>query len=132
MGHKTKEAKNAYNREWRKRRSDLDAKYKENQKARYHARKASDPEGHKTYIRNQSLKQRYGINASEYDAMVVAQQSRCAICGVVPRVLIVDHEHRSGKVRSLLCRKCNAGIGMLGDSSHLLESAADYIRSHRT
>ena len=56
----------------------------------------------------------------------------CAICGKpeVGRRLNIDHDHATGLVRGLLCRKCNAGIGLLGDNIEGLEAALEYLRRH--
>lgn len=72
---------------------------------------------------------RFGISLDEVEALVAAQGGRCAICNEVPRgVLCVDHCHRNGRVRGLLCRKCNMGIGLLRDDPELLAQAAAYLR----
>jgi hypothetical protein len=72
--------------------------------------------------------------------MVEAQRNRCAICGDEPVAggvkaasrLHVDHDHATGKVRDLLCNRCNQGIGYFKDDPDLFAAAADYIRRHRT
>jgi hypothetical protein len=59
---------------------------------------------------------------------------RCAICGTdSPRgngSFPVDHDHRTGRVRGLLCHPCNTGIGLLGDSSNQLLAAVAYLMQH--
>jgi hypothetical protein len=80
------------------------------------------------------LRHVYGIELEEFEAMFEAQGGVCAICGeppVVGRRLSVDHEHDSDQVRGLLCQKCNAAIGMLGDDPEVIERAAQYIRKAR-
>lgn len=56
----------------------------------------------------------------------------CAICGGTEpgRRLAIDHDHDTGLVRGLLCRKCNGAIGLLGDSADRLEAALAYLRRH--
>lgn len=76
-------------------------------------------------------RKRYGLTAAHYDAMVAVQGGRCAICQQVPReTLRVDHDHETGFVRALLCRKCNSGLGMFGDNVTLLTKALMYLRGH--
>ena len=53
---------------------------------------------------------KYGITEDEYTAMLEAQEGRCAICNL-ERKLVIDHDHKTGKVRGLLCKPCNAMLG---------------------
>lgn len=81
-------------------------------------------------LRN-TLKQ-YGLTLHDYYWMVEEQLGRCAICFKPPprgKRLVVDHCHTTGKVRGLLCGRCNAGLGMLGDTK--VKSALDYISTER-
>ncbi len=81
------------------------------------------------------------LTLEEFDAMKVLQDDVCAICkrpetfrtssGDV-REMAIDHCHQTGAVRGLLCSACNRGIGMLGDDWERVQSAADYLRSHRS
>lgn len=70
----------------------------------------------------------YGLTQAAFHAMIDAQGGRCPICGRVPPKLVVDHDHRSGVVRGLLCGPCNLGLGHLRDQPVLCERAADYLR----
>lgn len=55
----------------------------------------------------------------------------CGICGQVPADrLCIDHDHETGKVRGLLCRTCNSGIGLLQDSPELLRRAIKWIEEN--
>lgn len=68
--------------------------------------------------------------------MAVDQDGRCAICSTTEPghghvVFVVDHCHQTGKVRGLLCRNCNAAIGLLGDDPKVLRVAAVYIERNR-
>jgi len=69
----------------------------------------------------------YGLALGEYDALLTVQDGRCAICGRGDEHLCVDHNHVTGVVRGLLCRKCNGGVGLLQDNPGLLREAADYL-----
>jgi len=77
--------------------------------------------------RKHNLWTRYRLTPEEYDSMHEEARGRCAICKR-KRSLCVDHCHKTGKVRGLLCRCCNRGIGMLGDTHHELEKAVEYLR----
>jgi hypothetical protein len=64
----------------------------------------------------------------EYNDIFRKQGGVCAIHGEPTRSpLVVDHDHRTGRVRGLLCRKCNLGIGHLGDNPEIVKRASDYL-----
>ncbi len=76
------------------------------------------------------LRDRFDMTAEQYWNLHNKQNGLCAICGkpqCVGTKLDVDHDHVTGKVRGLLCRHCNAGIGMLKDSVGLLLQALRYL-----
>ncbi len=75
------------------------------------------------------LKKDYGLTVEQYEEMLCAQDGRCAVCRKPDRVrLSVDHDHNNGKVRGLLCRKCNTALGLLGDDLPLVEALLNYVR----
>lgn len=77
------------------------------------------------------LKRAYGLTKDEYDKLSENQQHLCAICNNPDtRLLSVDHCHLTGKVRGLLCRKCNIAIGNFEDQIERLESAIEYLKKH--
>ena len=80
------------------------------------------------------LKYYYGLSIEEYTILLDKQGSCCAICKTpqskLKYRLSVDHNHTTGKVRELLCQKCNASLGLLNDDSELLRMAADYLDKH--
>lgn len=87
----------------------------------------------KGYYREQHLKSKYGITSKDYEDMLEAQDCKCAICGIEEKYcenqrLAVDHDYESGKVRALLCKKCNQGIGLLQDSSEFAYNAYQYLQ----
>jgi hypothetical protein len=69
--------------------------------------------------------------------MIEAQNGLCAICGLPPEgrgrggTLVIDHCHKVGTLRSLLCGKCNIGIGMFDDNPDLMTLAAGYMQRWR-
>jgi hypothetical protein len=70
----------------------------------------------------------YGITVEYYVQLLVKQNSRCAICLKRDSVrLSVDHDHATGRVRGLLCRKCNRAIGGLNDDPLLVQAALRYL-----
>lgn len=83
-------------------------------------------------IRTRKLLQKYGLSLKDYDALHAAQKGVCAICKL-PEAgknerLSVDHDHRTNKVRGLLCNSCNVGIGRLKDSIPNLSAAIEYLK----
>lgn len=74
-------------------------------------------------------KKPHRATAADYQAMSITQGGACAICGYRPEVkpLVIDHNHRTGEVRGLLCNDCNTGLGALGDHPEILRRAAVYL-----
>ena len=69
----------------------------------------------------------YGLTESEYDALIRQADGRCASCGLSEASLVIDHDHRTGAVRGVLCAKCNAGIGFFDDDPQKLRQAIAYL-----
>lgn len=113
----------------------------------YHRKIAKDP-GHRAvlaakmnerahtpggvrYRREYNL-QKYGLTIESRDAILAAQSGRCAICPNVldvtkPKGCHVDHDHKTGRVRGLLCSGCNIGLGHFRDNPALLRAGAVYL-----
>lgn len=84
------------------------------------------------YNRDKYLKKKYGISLKKYNSMLKAQKYRCAICGKHQRdenqALAVDHDHRSGMVRGILCCYCNSRIlKYLGDDTVRAAGLVKYL-----
>lgn len=76
------------------------------------------------------VKGTYGLADGEYEAMLARQYGRCAICNLRPRSkrLAVDHDHRTGRVRGLLCGSCNRRLlGAAHDDPAILRRALAYL-----
>ena len=77
------------------------------------------------------LRKVYKISSEIYDSLLLFQNECCAICGCSQlkngRRLSIDHCHKTGIIRGLLCIKCNVGLGSLGDSTYLLKKAIKYL-----
>ncbi len=88
----------------------------------------ADRKAHEDYKKYHRL----GLTKKQYLIMLDAQKGVCAICLRPPKdkqSLVIDHNHATEEVRGLLCRNCNRGIGLLGDSIQILENSLNYLRS---
>lgn len=87
------------------------------------------------------LRYKYGITIEEYKAISRLQNHRCKICGKKEkkrhsqtgklRDLCVDHDHKTGKIRGLLCDVCNRLLALARDNKIILSSAIDYLEVNR-
>lgn len=119
-----KDELNAKNRAWHAANRDRVREYKRR-------RRIERPD-----IRFAAKLRAYGLTRAQHDAMLIAQSGLCAICcdpfgaGRLqgPHV---DHCHRTGKVRGLLCRRCNSMLGYVNDCAEILNAAATYVDQHR-
>jgi hypothetical protein len=73
------------------------------------------------------LRTRYALTEADYWAMYASQSGCCAICERIGPVLVVDHDHRTGEVRGLLCHNCNFAVGELDDDPARMIAAASYL-----
>ena len=75
------------------------------------------------------LQKAYLIDATTYMQLLELQNGRCAICKIKPdnQRLHIDHDHKTGKIRGLLCGKCNRAIGLLNESLELFDAARKYL-----
>lgn len=79
-------------------------------------------------LRNYHLATTHGLSVEAYENILFSQRGRCAICErVSSKRLNVDHCHATGKIRGLLCHKCNIAIGMFDDNSRFLKAAIKYL-----
>ena len=125
-------ARNAANaKAWRQRNP-------EKWKAYYPKAKAwmlANPERVKINNRNGWLKRNYGITIQDWESIFDAQGRRCPICkSVVPKTKhgwVVDHNHKTGAVRNILCQPCNILVGLAEEDVAILRSAAEYLERHR-
>jgi hypothetical protein len=79
--------------------------------------------------KGQRLRARYGITLADYERMLAQQRTACAICraALVPGSTHVDHCHRTGKVRGLLCGHCNKALGLFRDDAEVIRAAVQYL-----
>lgn len=111
-------------------------KYSQDAEARDAARAAAKAwqQGNPLKRKAQRLKQ-YGIEVSDFNELMAAQGGSCAICGESDtskpnNFPLVDHCHKTGKVRGLLCMSCNQGLGKFKDDVARLSSAISYLTKH--
>src|SRR5574343_1143003 len=85
---------------------------------------------------NSMLVSKFGITLKEYNDMFDAQNGVCAVCGLperrtegpeVSERLCVDHDHKTGKIRVLLCRTCNSALGLVNDDVSILLKCMEYL-----
>ena len=94
-----------------------------------------NPHRRKIILRRSRLKSRYGLNEDQFEAMRIFQDNCCACCGNKfkgKRPIHIDHCHKTGKVRGLLCNNCNAGLGLFHDNIEILQKAIDYLNKARS
>jgi len=107
-------------------------KRNQNNKALIKKKIANDPD----FLRRIHLKQKYNLTLEQYFILSMEQENVCAICksketGYQTNYMYVDHDHATGKVRGLLCNKCNFGLGNFKDKINILESAINYLKKER-
>ncbi len=109
-----------------------------NIRQRKHYQKPDRKKIHKKQQRIQCLRKRYGLTLEQYDLMFAEQSGKCFICdeietqqlyGVVRR-LAVDHNHKTNKVRKLLCHRCNRTLGSADDNINLLSEMIKYLKEN--
>jgi len=139
---RSKEERAEYNRQYReKHKAELD-KYQREYSKKHSAKKVEEVRlwrlahpGRRTYkftesARNAQLRYKYGIEPEAFDAILAKQDGVCAICKKPSEErLHVDHDHKTNKVRGLLCGGCNRALGLMKDSPETLRAAAEYLDS---
>jgi len=92
-------------------------------------------ENAKARARNRNLLKQYGITLKDYNSLILKQKGKCLICGIpqedLKQGLHVDHDHKTGEIRGLLCGSCNGGLGLFKDNIILLRKAIKYIKNSK-
>lgn len=126
---KTKEWNKAhprYKKEWYAKNIDKARKYYSKWSKNYRKQ-------HGDLVREQEMRNKYGLSAKQIKEMFNSQANRCAICGTdkdfggrwdKPHI---DHDHADGRVRGLLCSHCNLVLGHAKDNVEILLKAAAYL-----
>ena len=124
-------------KEWRQKNPD---KIQDNQTRYLENIESFKKRARKNHLKNpesnriSSLKRLYGITSDDYEMFFQKQKGLCAIC-LTPnstdfrkKRFSIDHCHRTGKVRGLLCGNCNSGLGLFKDDLSILRTAVEYLR----
>jgi len=82
-----------------------------------------------------SRKRQFGLSESDFESMLCIAENKCQICATpfkdeLYKGPYVDHDHKTGRIRGLLCAKCNKALGLFGDSPAVLSAAATYLQKH--
>ena len=123
---KTSEKKKASDRAWRKANPEKAAEASRRWKA------AAGEKWLKKH-RDNMRAHRVGLKVGDFDRMFAAQEGTCAICQDPldgGKKTTIDHDHKTGVVRELLCSLCNLGLGAFKDKPNVLERAAAYLKKH--
>lgn len=107
------------------------------QRAKQKIYRTEDPDRYRGY----RYKRNYGIGLVEYKAMFEAQGGLCAVCkrendvflkkSGARKNLSVDHDHSTGKIRGLLCERCNHSLGKLREDFDIIINLAKYVQEHK-
>lgn len=116
------DCRNSYSRDYaagnRERRNSRLKKWREN-----------NPDGARRTDRSKHYRRAYGITVEEADRMKSQNGGKCQICNRVASKLNIDHCHKTGAVRGVLCSVCNTYIGMIGDDPTVAQRMADYLNA---
>jgi len=88
----------------------------------------------KEYRRWYTIKMRYGITKEEYESILLSQNNKCAICENTKSghkntdEMVVDHCHKTQKVRGLLCNRCNTLLGLIDDNPEFMQNISKYLK----
>jgi hypothetical protein len=148
---KNRDNLNEKNREYRKNNKEIvresnrkwsaNNRDKVNEKQRRYAERNKEKlklKQHQFYLKNKdkvkefSLLRKYNISLEQYKKMLKDQHNKCLLCqtkdeDTTSKFLVVDHCHKTGKVRGLLCNPCNTGIGLFKENIEVLEKTIKYL-----
>lgn len=109
---------------------------RERDRLKLQEKRYADPEKYREYDRRHSRTKtlkKYGLTDQQFAELAKLQNGQCKICDKIPKDrLVVDHNHDTGVIRGLLCRQCNAAIGLLGDNIEGVQRAWSYLLADNT
>jgi hypothetical protein len=94
------------------------------------------------YCREWNLNKKYGLDSSGFDVLWIAFRGKCGICDKILKmpeykrgqsldVAAIDHDHKTGNIRGLLCNSCNKGIGHFYDDVNILKNAINWLEKQK-
>lgn len=99
-------------------------------------------ENRRLYARKRRFARRYGITIGDYQTLFAKQGNACAVCRTKKNTIDgcygtekqfpVDHDHNTGKIRGVLCDRCNRALGLLKDDIDVVKSLVSYLKKHLT
>jgi hypothetical protein len=123
-----KESRNETIQAWRRRNPDKMKEYRKN-------KAEINTERMRKWRAKNRLKSLYNISNEDWTVLFEKQNGKCAICGKhakdLKRGLAVDHCHKTGKVRGLLCHPCNQGLGLFKEDLELMDRAIIFLTHHK-
>lgn len=131
----TKQKKRVSAHFWGKMKRETDPKWVEQHRQyrrNYETKRYNEDEAWRNHKNRGRILMKYNMPDGGYDGMLTAQGGKCAICGSSEArsrsdKFHIDHCHKTGVVRGLLCGPCNTGIGKLNDDPELLKIAIKYL-----
>ena len=106
-------------------------------KSKINAQSKAYHESHKEETSARGKRRRftqYGLTKEDFVSLLETQNYKCAVCedglSLEGKSTHIDHNHKTGEVRGILCPSCNLGIGKLKDNPDILDAAAAYLRKN--
>ena len=128
------ECRREYASKWRHKNRERHRKkikaWQEANRERVRARRQEKRKNDPHFALAERIRDKYGIRYHQYLEMLEKSEGMCAICNRNTEKLCIDHDHATGKVRELLCRSCNQGLGQFQDNPLLLSAAIQYLHKH--
>jgi len=132
MPHKNTEARRKYQSSRNGTRGEYRKQYYSKNRDRIIRETSLYYHKNKALVSKQGRARRYGITVKDVERII--SKGVCEICLIkleLLRDMYFDHDHNTGKVRGLLCHKCNTGLGCFSDSPDKLQAALDYLATRR-
>lgn len=128
--HHCKDCTRVKQAEWRKANPEKARSYMKKYRESERGRRARQARTERDREANRwgHIQRRYGLTQDDYTRMYEEQGSRCPLCLEEQEILYVDHCHQTGRVRGLVCDRCNRALGALRDDADIAERAAAYLR----